>query len=277
MKLTGPALEALRSALLGDKTKSPYMSGPKLYQFFRQFGYSDVYPMGGGAPSRWQYVEGRLFPLNGKPQLAEVVEAVVDPRRFDPTQNDHAAVVAELNRCLRPDGYELVQRGQLWKALPAGAAAVTFAMPVPAASVHLEDFIADQIRKCEEKLKLNDSDGAVTNSRSLIEAILQDCERKLTSDPPAYDGDVSKLYKRVRKALKLDAADYQEHEAVQQLLRGLVSIVDGLAGMSNDMSDRHAGRHRAQPHHARLAVNAANTFCSFVVESYRRQRGDDRD
>jgi hypothetical protein len=59
---------------------------------------------------------------------------------------------------------------------------------------------------------------------------------------------------------------------VQQLLRGLTTIVDGLSGMSNELADRHAGRRRPLPHHARLAVNVANTLCSFLVDSYRRRR-----
>lgn len=274
MRLTGPALEMVIRALVGDAgIPSPYMSARDLVRFFRQFGRIDVYP-NSGFPPRRDYADKCVFELNGDPRLMALVEAVADPRRFDPEKTDHAATLAELNRCLRPDGYELVVRGESWKLLPVGKAAVGFAMPIPAASQHLEDLIASHTGKCEEKLRVRDFDGAVANARTLVEAVLKDLEKKLATDPESNDGDVSKLYKKIRKAMKLEASDYQEHDAVQQLLRGLVSIVDGLAGMSNDMSDRHAGRYRAQPHHARLAVNAANTFCSFLVESYRRQRGD---
>lgn len=274
MHLTGPALEAIVRALVGDAgIPSPYMTARDLIRFFRQFGRMDEY-QNSGFPPRRDYADRCVFELNGDPRMTALVEAVADPRRFDPERTDHAATLAELNRCLRPDGYELMARGESWRLLPIGKAAVGFAMPIPATSQHLEDLIASHTGKCEDKLGVKDFDGAVTNARSLVEAILLDLEMRLTPVPPSYDGDVSRLYKRVRQAMKLEAAEYQEHEAVQQLLRGLVSIIDGLAGMSNDMSDRHAGRHRAKPHHARLAVNAANTFCSFLVDSYLRQRGD---
>ena len=63
--------------------------------------------------------------------------------------------------------------------------------------------------------------------------------------------------------------DYAKLDAVLVLLRGLTTVVDGLAGMSNALGDRHGGGGiRAKEHHARLAVNAANTLCSYMVSSF---------
>jgi Abortive infection C-terminus len=72
--------------------------------------------------------------------------------------------------------------------------------------------------------------------------------------------------------MRLDPNEY-DVEPVQQTLRGLTTIIDGIAGVSNGMADRHAARYRPVAHHAYLAVNCSNTLCSFLVESYRRQHG----
>jgi hypothetical protein len=62
---------------------------------------------------------------------------------------------------------------------------------------------------------------------------------------------------------------------VMQLLQGLVTVVDGLSGVSNQMADRHAVTRRPARHHAELAVNAARTLASFMASSfaYQRDRG----
>jgi hypothetical protein len=71
--------------------------------------------------------------------------------------------------------------------------------------------------------------------------------------------------------MNLDAARYRELPAVLQLLQGLVSVVHGLASMSNAMADRHAPIHRAMEHHARLAVSASKTLCEFLAASHAHQ------
>jgi len=43
-----------------------------------------------------------------------------------------------------------------------------------------------------------DYDGAITNARSLVEAVLAAIEREFDSNAPDYDGDLPKLYKRVQ-------------------------------------------------------------------------------
>ena len=63
-----------------------------------------------------------------------------------------------------------------------------------------------------------------------------------------------------------------------QILTGLTSVVAGLAATRNRMSDAHARTYRPDRHHARLAVNAANTLVDFLLESYTlRQRKDAKD
>jgi hypothetical protein len=61
----------------------------------------------------------------------------------------------------------------------------------------------EQIEKCRTKISLGDYDGSITNARSLVEAVLAAIEKEFDSTAPSYDGDLSKLYKRVQKHLNL--------------------------------------------------------------------------
>lgn len=126
--------------------------------------------------------------------------------------------------------------------------------------------------KCERKLAEGDYRGAITNARSLCEEVLCDIELSLDSEAQGYDGSLPKLYKRVRKLLQMDPDDYAKREAVLVVLRGLTTVVDGLAGMSNALGDRHGGGAvQANEHHARLAVNTASTLCTYVASSFVHQ------
>jgi hypothetical protein len=47
-------------------------------------------------------------------------------------------------------------------------------------------------------------DGAITNSRSLAEAVLIRIEKDLDPSAPPYDGKLTRLYRRVQKLLDLE-------------------------------------------------------------------------
>jgi hypothetical protein len=60
----------------------------------------------------------------------------------------------------------------------------------------LDEFINEQITKCRNKFSSlsPDIDGAITNARSLLEAIMEFSLKKLGADIPKHDGDILKLY-----------------------------------------------------------------------------------
>lgn len=59
-------------------------------------------------------------------------------------------------------------------------------------------------------------------------------------------------------------------------MRGFVSIISGLAGISNNSSDRHAQNYKPQKRHAILAVNTALVITQFFVETYKSQYDNQR-
>lgn len=135
-----------------------------------------------------------------------------------------------------------------------------------------QEFIQGQLDKCDTKLATEDYDGAITNARTLVEAVLREMEHRLTDTERKPDGDLIKQYKRVQKLLNLDPGKEGLATPLKQVLSGLASVVSGLAGLRNAMSDAHASKYRPHRHHAHLVVNAAKTLADFLFETYEYQR-----
>src|SRR5690606_17460800 len=82
MKLATKTIKGLAKLVTGDANLTPYKSGPALVEFFNAYGGNDVYPRGGGFPSRWQYAESKLFELNGSPAMRSLICQILDPREY---------------------------------------------------------------------------------------------------------------------------------------------------------------------------------------------------
>lgn len=120
-----------------------------------------------------------------------------------------------------------------------------------------------------------DPDGAITSARTLLEDV---CKQILDErrKPHSASDDLPTLYRAVASGLNL--APSQETEQIfKQILGGCTSVVQGLAGMRNRLSDSHglgAGEARAQSRHASLAVNLAGAMALFLVETWAQRRPD---
>ena len=134
------------------------------------------------------------------------------------------------------------------------------------------DFINQQITKCKSKMNLGDYDGAITNARTLLEEILLSIEEKVIGSRQDYDGNLFQLYKRVSKQINMYPDDSKINNSLNEILRGFVSIVNGFAGLSNNIGDRHATIKHPSHHHAKLAVNSSFVISDFLLESYQYQR-----
>jgi len=271
MKIARNTLAELVKIVTGDTKMSPYRSGPILVRLFNEFGANDFYEQ--GFPSRWKYTEEKLLPLNGKPALCHLINLVFDAREWIGKDLNPEVAVGHLNKFLKFDGYELVRDGDHFKVREAGAVAVQFDTPFPESQEINHVFIEEQVRKCDKKIGEGDFGGAITNARSLVEAVLIEIEKHLSLAPSPYDGDLIKLNKRVQTLLNLDPARKDIRDMLRQVLSGLTSVVNGLASMRNKMSDAHAAGYKASKHHAKLAVNCAKTFADFVFDSHTHQKG----
>ena len=269
MKISQLTISDLAKIITGDSEISPYRSGPKLVDFFNQFGFNDTY--GQGFPTRLVYAEAQITSLNGTKKLEEVFTATVDPRNFIDSEISIQDMISRVNEFLKFDGYELIEKNHFYKVRSISSGLVQSEISFPKASDISHIFIHEQLEKCETKIKEKDFDGAITNSRSLIEGILREIERSTTGETLKYDGDLVKLYKRVQKILNLEPSRPDISGTLKQILSGFTSIISGLAGMRNKMSDSHASFYKPEKHHAKLAVNTARTLADFIFSTYAYQ------
>lgn len=275
MELPSATLSLLAKAITGDSGSPVYRSGPKLVDLFNEFGARDEYSYGGGFPTRWVYAKQKLVDLNGTAELDNVIREAFHPRHFVDC-GGHREVLEYLNKHLRFDGYELQSNGDdTWVESP-GSGRVKFTREPEVRPGASAPFIDEQIEKCERKIASGDFDGAITNARSLVEAVLVDLESDFDSGALPYDGDLPRLYKRVQKHLNLAPGRTDIAQPLKQVLSGLQSVVQGVSGLRNRMSDAHAVNYRPKEHHAKLVVNSAMTLVGFLyaTKSYQAERKD---
>ena len=238
-------------------------------------GFREIY--GQGFPSRATFAKEKVAELNGKPKLKDAVREMLDPRLWLEVTNGTVEACAEqINEILRYDGYEVVRDGNFYKVRELAGAVIEVEHRFEESEELSELVIEEQIQKCREKVEVGDYSGAITNARSLIEAVCVKIEADLDPDnAQGNDGDLAKLFNRVRKLLNLDPSRQDISDSLKQVLAGLSNIINGLAAMRNKMSDAHGVAYKPSRHHAKLAVNSAKTLADFLFDtmSYQIEKG----
>lgn len=277
MKLAVSTIKALGKVITGDGNISPYRSGPQLVTFFNEYGGDTIY--GGGFPSRWKFVEDELIRLNSSEPIRKIIEEIVNPAHYIDTEYDVRAVVEYLNKYLVYDKLRLIEDGMAYKIVDVSYNSNTQQqlinpdfLPTLNRTKLSHMFILEQVDKCREKIAKQDYDGAITNARSMMEAVCQELIIKSGEEVINYDGNLVKLYAQVKKCLNLDPSQKDLSDSLKQILTGLTSIVTGIAGISNIMGDRHARKYKPYEHHALFIINSANTLCGFLVSSFEYQK-----
>jgi hypothetical protein len=118
----------------------------------------------------------------------------------------------------------------------------------------------------------NDPREAVSAASNILESICKIYIEEEHLDPPAKL-DLRPVWTIVRKHLKFDPSLVEDQD-LQQILSGLISIVDGISALRTHASSAHgAGKkaYRVEPRHARLSVHAAHTVALFILESWKRR------
>lgn len=266
MKLSDFSAQRIGEFIAGDPEGWPYRSGPKLVAFFNKMGFREVY--GQGFPSRVTFAKEKVAELNGKPKLKDAFREMLDPRLWlDVTTGTVEACAVQINEILKYDGYEVVKDGNFYKVRELAGAVIEVENRFAESEELSEILIEEQIQKCREKVEVGDYSGAITNARSLVEAVCVKIEADLDPNALGNDGDLVKLFNRVRKLLNLDPSRQDISESLKQVLSGLSNIINGLAAMRNKMSDAHGVAYKPSRHHAKLAVNSAKTLADFLFDT----------
>ena len=267
IKISGTTIEVLANIITGDDRRIAilYRSGKDLVVFFRNFGSLDSsLPQ---SLSRKDYTVEKLNEYNGTDIISDVIIESLPPPPY--TLDSHINARKTLVAYLRKDGYYLIESGGGFSIKNANKENITIQTSNLEAVNH--EFINEQISKAKEKLDKGDYDGAITNSRSLVEQLLKSIISKADLEIPEC-GDIMKLYKQAEKALKFDSVKKGINKTFQRILTGLANITQGLGEFSNKVSDRHAPLYKPSRRHAQLAINAAFTLCEFLLESLEYQQ-----
>jgi hypothetical protein len=277
MKLSDFSAQKIGDFIAGDADGWPYRSGPKLVAFFNKMGFREVY--GQGFPSRGTFSKDKVAELNGKPKLKDAIREMLDPRLWiELATNGHTVEMCalQINEILRYDGYDVVRDGNFYKVRELAGGVIEIENRFAESEELSELLIEEQIQKCREKIEVGDYSGAITNARSLIEAVCVKIEKELEPlDAIGNDGDLVKMFNRARKLLHLDPSRQDISDSLKQVLSGLSNIINGLAAMRNKMSDAHGVAYKPGRHHAKLAVNSAKTLADFLFDSmsYQIEKG----
>ncbi|MBO6186570.1 MAG: abortive infection family protein [Chryseobacterium sp.] len=134
------------------------------------------------------------------------------------------------------------------------------------------EYIQEQIEKCNIKIVEKDFEGAVTNSRTLLESICLYIYEVKVGDYD-YKGNLLKLYKDVSQCLNMGPADHSD-EYLKQILSGIFSIINGVSGLRNNFSDAHGNSprkaYKIDDRHAILTVNLSKTIAEYLYLSYKK-------
>lgn len=266
MKISEHTLNHLAKAVCGDSGYTPYIKGYELVIFFNKYGCNDTYEQ--GFPSRWKYTEDKLRELNDTDIIRQIIEDIVDPRRFHGLEITVENAVEQINGFLKYDKIELKKIGDFYKLSDTTG---TLIQPETAKGIN-HNFINEQIEKCHKKIYDEDFNGAITNSRSLVEAVFIEIIERHEQKEIKNDGDIENQWRQVKKIMKLEIEKSTLPDYVIQILSGIDTAIKGLAGLSNNAGDRHANKFNTKKHHAKLAVNLAMTIADFILESWNYQR-----
>jgi hypothetical protein len=225
----------------------------------------------------WVFSDGRFKLLDGSDEnftsfLCEMLHPVV---RDDPKEVSH--LLKAFNQHLRVDRWRLYARDHISRRSIFGARPITFKPTlrhVRKAVIIDADYIHRQINRMESALE-DDSELAIGTAKELVETV---CKTILAErgKPVAGTPDMPTLTKETLKELKLvpDAVPDSARGSgvIKRLLSNLGTIGNGLAelrGLYGTGHGKHGKASGLSPRHAKLAVGAAATLITFLLETHK--------
>lgn len=227
-------------------------SGPEIHSIFAEHtdALGPYQGWGGGSQSRWQIFEAGLHSLPLQQQralLLELCDYDGSVRHGMPA----SARIEKLRSLLLADGTPgAVAAGEGLTKL-ADWQAVTKSWTTALSKV------------------TTDPDGAITATRTTLESICKHiCDERSVTYEDSWD--LARLYKAAAAAMEV-SPDQHTEQIIKQILSGAATVVGGLAGMRNALSDAH-GRGKGSvgpaPRHAKLAVNVGFAIAGFLIETH---------
>lgn len=271
--------------LIGDKTiaerdeykiEMPYLSGGKLFDRMRRFGFENKCPSGN---SRWNYMNDLLDFVIKNQKESILLSYWFSREHFVSltTLNDSAKIalahkdiiettLSAINSHLFLGGNKLVKTGNNFFIISVDEEPI-FELPT-VKNIEVE-YIRSLQDRCSEDLIAENFDSVITKSRTLIEEVLIFILEKNNVEITAK-GDIKKLYSQFKKRYNMNTQK-GFGERINKLLSGLETILQSIAEMRNINSDAHGvGQNRItiKKRDAQLVINSAMIFSEYLLETY---------
>jgi hypothetical protein len=227
----------------------------------------------------WIFDDERLGLKDGEDKhflsfLCETVHPAVRPDR-----NEADRLVRLFNAELAADGWALTPMRHISGRPVYGPVRITGARPATSA-LPLDEYrllndprvIEEHLRRIEAGLRA-DPAAAIGSSKELVEAVCRIILVALSVEAATSD-DLLDLYKKVAKELNLNAEAVPDSakgsQAAQGVLRALVTVVQRLAELRNELGIGHgrARRSAAEQRHGQLAFDSASTVVRFILRTW---------
>lgn len=261
--------------LLGDGNddtfRMPYLKGTHLCELSDNFGLHQEY----GA-SRWTYLENLMDCMIKQDRCDELLCYMFDLARFyqlesygssEEVTNRHQeicnAAIDKINAKLALGRHELQFVGGHFYITDIN-------QKVEVASPNISridlSYVRELPNRCKNEILQGNYDNVITKSRTLMEEVLIFILEK-RNQPIESRGDINKLYNQVKNLFNMQQSKNYDGR-VNSLLSGLEKIVEAIGNMRNVNSDAHgvgSSRIAVKEREARLAMNAAMTFCEYLL------------
>ncbi|ORB68911.1 hypothetical protein BST47_01225 [Mycolicibacterium tusciae] len=245
--------------------------------------YGDIWQHRVNNPADWEddwiFTDTRFGLQGGADELilrflAEMLHPVV---RSD--EAEVARLLNMFNEVLARDGYELYPAEWIsGHAIYGWRQRGSFHGAKPELKLSERDVLTDPAVLEEHLSRIRDSltadpAAAISSSKNLIESLFRIILDGADIDHDTSD-DIPQLYRKVASLLELKAESVPQSvrgsASAQQILRTLVTTVQSLAELRNELGIGHGKSRRsvALARHARLALNATVTIAEFVLDTW---------
>lgn len=269
----------------GYDVQMPYLKGPELCSLSTKFGLYTAYPTGGGALSRWQYMERLLEYVIERGKTDSFFSYLFDLKNF----SNH------LQRVEGVDAREVAYKDIISSTFAAINGELFFQNKkfyhncgrfyvadekskntIESKKLKIIDapYIHDLNKRIESDMQSEAYDSVITKSRTLIEEVLIFILEQKDFCRDKLDGNILKLYADVKTTLKMQQ-NKDVDDRINSMLAGLMKIIQAIAEMRNSQSDAHGvgkRRIRIRSHEALLIANSAITFSTYICSVFEMQR-----
>jgi AbiJ N-terminal domain 3/Abortive infection C-terminus len=230
-------------------------------------------------PDDWVFTDSRFGLQHGDDELvlrflAEMLHPVVRP-----DEEEVARLLDSFNEALARDGYELYPADWIsGHAVYGWRRRDSFHGARPELRLRERALLTDPEVLEEHLVRIRDTLGsdpaaAISSSKNLVESLF-----RIILDRSGVEygrrEDIPQLYRHVADLLELKADSVPDSakgsESAQQILRTLITTIQSLAELRNELGIGHGQSKRsvALTRHARLALNATVTVAEFILDTW---------